>query len=943
MLSFLTQKSSVLLSVRPGLIPLCRVFVLLGWCVSGGDGLAQSAYDEQPLRANVADVPFANTSLGREKFRFAGDEINRYRIFGFYKRQAQWHLENPGEKPALLLPFTGLDGGRRGHWGVTNELSAQALKRSMPPAFPDLLARGEYGLHYLSYPEVAGVVVYDFRKPGVRKVLAEASLKSPPGPFRGAVDCWGFSVQAVGREWGAMEQAGWTSSGRALAFRGYQVGDRGRIIYRHAAGDGGLLEQVSLTKSETGLVLTRGFRVAGTWPELSFFAGGGKAVGGNAAGEFIFPAEEGKMLHRVAVSPGTESVLSDDGKMLVLRQPQAGASVTVTTWKPAAPGQDFSLIGQPGISVPPAVPAAGLARYAAELTTSGILNADPAASGTAYEIDDIGIPFENPWHTPMTFTGIDFDAQGIAYLCTIVGDVWRVEGLDGGLGKVSWRRFASGLNLPMGLVVVDGIPFVSCRRQVMKLQDRNRDGEADDYGVFNQQDIPQGGENGGDIRRDAAGNFYINGSRGIYRISPDGSTVTQVGSGSRNPLGLAVREDGLVLSDSSEGDSGNGTCTVFESNHPENAGTVSLKKRILYLPRGIDASPGSRIFMTDARFGPLGNALLGLSYSNGSWYQILRDPNEGTPQAALQVMPGAFASGSMRWARNPVDGQLYTVGMDGWGDYAVQESCFHRIRYTGRTLLLPVSWQAHRNGLLVRFNGPVEAASLRPESFFAQQWNTVDYQHTYGSADYSVRQPEKIGHDRIVVSSVAVQPDGCSVFFGMPELRPAMYTQLYGHLTGSTELDLYATINRLRPDFPGGPEPVPQKPDVLTVRQEEQGGNTYEVLMGFFDKAAGRDAVTRPVAEPALGPEALDYEKVKTGVIDRYCIACHMAGTPHELSTYESLVRKVVPGNAGKSHMIGLLKTRSMPPFPLPALHPTDVAALERWVNGGAPKTKSEK
>lgn len=112
--------------------------------VMGTSASALGRYDEQALRGPLSDLPFANTALGRESHRFASAEVNRYRIYDYYRRQAQWHVNQPNQKQDLLLPFPGLDGGRRGHWGVTNEASIQAIKRQTPPILPTLLARGEY-------------------------------------------------------------------------------------------------------------------------------------------------------------------------------------------------------------------------------------------------------------------------------------------------------------------------------------------------------------------------------------------------------------------------------------------------------------------------------------------------------------------------------------------------------------------------------------------------------------------------------------------------------------------------------------------------------------------------------------------------------------------------------------------------------------------------------
>ena len=69
-------------------------------------------------------------------------------------------------------------------------------------------------------------------------------------------------------------------------------------------------------------------------------------------------------------------------------------------------------------------------------------------------------------------------------LCTIQGDVWRVEGLDEKLENVRWSRFATGLHQALGLVVADGKVYVLGRDQITRLHDLNGDGEADFYECF---------------------------------------------------------------------------------------------------------------------------------------------------------------------------------------------------------------------------------------------------------------------------------------------------------------------------------------------------------------------------------------------------------------------------------------------------------------------------
>ncbi len=906
--------------------------------------IAQGTYDEKPLRGNLADLPFAQTSLGRESHRFAHADVNRFRIYDFYKRQAQWHLEHPSSEEKRLLPFTGLDGGRRGHWGVTNEVSIQAMKRQKLPIFPTKLSRGEHGIQYLSSPENEVVLVYDVRLPGVRRVLTNGRLLSPPGPFRGAVDGWGFSVQAQGDEWMQASACEWSAGQEALTHRSDHH-SAGEIAFRHQLGNAELLEQITFHGKGDDLVMVRRFSFMKGMPRLHFKPLGALVHRKMPAGVLLAPAQEGEIHHLLTTGGGVEMDFDDEHKAFLLESEATEGWLEIRSWKGIREAEEVERISQLPARDPRETVSHKKPSFPQVLVTQGRINADPAAATAAYQIDDIEIPFDNPWHQPMTLSGIDFDQNGIAYVCTMVGDVWRIEGLDHTLREVKWRRFASGLNLPMGLVVVDGTPFVSCRKQIIKLHDHNQDGEADEYETFNRVDLPLGADNGGDLRRDENGVFYRNGGAGVFSISADGTQIKQVGSGSRNPLGIGVRADGLVLSDSSEGENYNGTCTIFESMHPENANSLSKKKRILYLPRGIDSSPGSRLFLNDSRFGPLGDAMIGLSFGTGSWYQILRDENEGTPQAALHALPGEFASGVMRLAKNPVDGQIYCVGLDGWGDYAVKEGCFHRMRFTGKETLIPLSWHAHRNGIMMRFSQPISVYTLNPNHFFAQQWNTVDYRMTYGSADYSVRSPQEIGHDRLIISRILPGMDPNVVFFEIPDLRPAMYTHLYGRFVARSgdvlDLDFYATINRLRADYSAAIASAPAKPDTLVVREEEQNGNTYEVLTGFFDRIAGRDAAKRAVAEEIpWSKNTIDYEWVRSQVIEPKCIMCHQAGTPHDLSTYEKISAKVVSGNPVKSHLIGQLKTGTMPPYPMPLLHSSTIEALEYWIKEGLPRER---
>src|SRR5690606_4301370 len=103
----------------------------------------------------------------------------------------------------------------------------------------------------------------------------------------------------------------------------------------------------------------------------------------------------------------------------------------------------------------------------------------------ALAIDEIPAP-ENPWRSWMRFGALDILPDGRhAVITTWNGDVWMLSGIEGDLQAVTWRRIATGLFQPLGIVFMDGAILVLGRDQITRLHDLNGDGEADYYENFN--------------------------------------------------------------------------------------------------------------------------------------------------------------------------------------------------------------------------------------------------------------------------------------------------------------------------------------------------------------------------------------------------------------------------------------------------------------------------
>lgn len=461
--------------------------------------------------------------------------------------------------------------------------------------------------------------------------------------------------------------------------------------------------------------------------------------------------------------------------------------------------------------------AGGPGQWPQVLTTQGELG-----QGGPYVIDRVVAPRENPWRALMFFGGHDFFPDGTAAVATMQGDVWLVSGLDEKLDQVRWRRFASGLHHPQGVVVADGMIYVQGRNQITRLHDLNGDGEADFYECFSQafETSPAGHDFVCGLERDPLGAFYTaSGNQGLVRISPDGQQAQVLATGFRNPDGLGLLPDGWLTVPASEGEwtatsmiclvppadpardtsSGGGEEKTAPPHYGYGGprGGEPPRRPLVYLPRGVDNSAGGQVFVASDRWGPARGLMAHFSYGAGTWFLVLRDQAQGSSQGAVVPMPGDFAAGPHRGRFNPRDGQLYVSGMAGWGTYTVADGCLDRVRYTGQRAQLPVSFQVHENGVRVTFSEPVDpAVAEQAEYQFAQAWN-YRYGPQYGSPELVPSHPGLAGHERWAVTAATVLPDGKSVFYELPDLQPVNQLHLRLAVEPGSPLDLFATVHSL--------------------------------------------------------------------------------------------------------------------------------------------------
>ncbi|MDQ3214080.1 MAG: hypothetical protein M3Q85_15485, partial [Acidobacteriota bacterium] len=193
-----------------------------------------------------------------------------------------------------------------------------------------------------------------------------------------------------------------------------------------------------------------------------------------------------------------------------------------------------------------------------------------------FVVDTLVLPHENPWNSHLRLSAVDFLSDGRAAVASLSGDVWLVDGLGDQLATLRWQRFATGLNQPLGLVVVNDAIYVNGRDQITRLHDINKDGYADRYENFNNAVMADTNFHAFNLNLevDAQGRFlwakstpWPTGNPGelsdaaqitphngvLFRLSPDGRQLEMIARGLRNPNGLSIGPKGEIYVSDNEG------------------------------------------------------------------------------------------------------------------------------------------------------------------------------------------------------------------------------------------------------------------------------------------------------------------------------------------------------------------------------------------------------
>lgn len=427
-----------------------------------------------------------------------------------------------------------------------------------------------------------------------------------------------------------------------------------------------------------------------------------------------------------AVAPAGGATLRLEKDLLVLDVPKAAAPLHLSL--AIASGGGAAGVAKAVAAAPEdlaRLTRGGPGRWGKPLETAG----KPGTDEGAFAVDAITAPMQNPWNSPMRFTGLDFFADGRAALCTWDGDVVVVSGIDATLAKLGWQRFATGLYMPCGLKIVKDQVYVACKDGIARLADLDGDGEADWYENFSgEHAIAYSGHQWAmNLETDKAGNFYytMGGHRGVndglghacttLRVDRDGRNLEVFAGGYREVNGMSIGPDDTVIGADNPGGPGETPIDILRRG-----GTYGYLRDfaktppLLWLPRKVDRSAGSQAWVPASGWGPIPTGgFIHSSYGNCTIFAVSMDRGGAVPQGLAWRFPTArftFASGAFRPRFHPKDGQLYIAGLRGWDTNGATEGCFDRVRATGRPGCLPVGYTVTKTGLRLALSSPADAS-----------------------------------------------------------------------------------------------------------------------------------------------------------------------------------------------------------------------------------------
>ena len=452
-----------------------------------------------------------------------------------------------------------------------------------------------------------------------------------------------------------------------------------------------------------------------------------------------------------------------------------------------------------------------------------------------WEVEELSRPENNPWLARTRVTGLDFSPSGNSLItCTWDGDVWRVDNLNA-LGakdcNLVWTRIASGLFQPLGILWEDHRILVTCRDQIVSLQDQNGDGEMDRYECFNSdhQVTEHFHEFAMGLQRDQSGNYYYAKSARhalkavvphhgtLLRVSSNGNSTDVIATGFRAANGVCLNDDGTFIVTDQEGHwnpknrinwvrKGGFYGNMYGYHDIQDESDQAMLSPLCWITNSFDRSPAELLWANTDKWGELNGKLLNLSYGYGRIYVVPHEfvgdkkpdglSDSVQPQGGMCALPiPDLPTGMIRGRFSPNDGQLYVGGMFSWaGSRQDQEGGLFRVKYRGGPHHLPTEIHAVPQAIEITFSEPLESDTANNQNNYQiKTWDLLRSKN-YGSPH--------LNEKNLSISKVTLLEDHRTVRIEIPELQPTRGMEIICRLKDENGLSFERTIHNTIYAFP---------------------------------------------------------------------------------------------------------------------------------------------
>lgn len=435
----------------------------------------------------------------------------------------------------------------------------------------------------------------------------------------------------------------------------------------------------------------------------------------------------------------------------------------------------------------------------------------------SYTVDQLTIPYPNPWERRIRPFGIDFFEDGTAAVVTYDGDVYLISDLGTVGGEAEWTKIAAGFNEPCSIRIRDGQIFVFSRLGITQLVDRNGDGETDFYKMFcnrflqsaEPRDFPHSlvpWEKGQWIisKGGQQSDYPTPHSGRALLISADGKEVDYWAYGMRNGYLNSIPERKLLIASDQQGKWVPTTPFHIVNKDSflgfEPAGPYVSKEvqpPALWLPHRVSPSPIDPLWGGDPRLGALYKSVLFIDHTRPGITKIFIPDESPITQTAGVPIDLKISMPLLKGAINPVDGMVYMTGFQIWDGPPIDRlEGLSRLRVVKPTDEYPIRAKLFDEGLLLKFSEKLDAKkALDPANYQVSTWNYLR-QSKYGSAQYKADGAP--GVDSRFIHSVLLSEDEKSIFVAIDEMTTSMQLELQFNLFDDWK-GVYFTANELPP------------------------------------------------------------------------------------------------------------------------------------------------